>query len=255
ICQGDFKPYAITFENNEMRDCPGVFGFYKGVAGPVTITGNKITNSGAVVVFGMSGGWINSDMNANITVEKNTITKGMCLVEFSRNRAEEVVLRNNDFTGKSAEHPGESVAVIVERGANIQRTRIEGNTLKNCRLPEQADRITGERPLFVKNVYKDAKPPKGPWTTTITRTSPLVRPQCERVRVLADADNTVAELATDQYPDGQVITVTGGSADKRVRFAAGQASYTVAHDLVLDGSTALQFKYDKASKRWVETKR
>ena len=255
ICQGDFKPYSITFENNEMRDCPDVFGFYKGVAGPVTITGNRITNCGKMVLFGRSGGWINSDMNANITVENNTVTHGISLVAFSSNRAEDVVLRNNKFAGKSGKQLGESVAVIVEDGARINRTRVENNTFTDCRMPEQADRLVGERPLFVKNTYTNAPTRQGQWVTTITPASPLVTPRCEEVKILTDADNTVAALATAQYPDGQIITVTGGSRDKRVRFAAGQASYTVARDLTLDGRTTLYFSYDKANKKWVETDR
>lgn len=76
ICQGDFKPYAMTFDHNDIRDCPDVFGFYLGVAGPITISNNTVTNCKKLVTFGYSGGWINSSMNANITVEHNTITHG-----------------------------------------------------------------------------------------------------------------------------------------------------------------------------------
>jgi hypothetical protein len=251
ICQGDFKTYSMTFDHNEIRDCPDVFGFYKGVAGPITITNNKITNCGKVVTFGYSGGWINSDMNANITVANNTIVNGTALVAFTRNRAENVVLRNNKFTGKSPTNVGLSTSVIVEDGAEISNTTVENNTFKDCRLPEDGGSVTGQWPLFRNNTYRNTGRNDGQATTVV---SPLVTPHCEDVKIFTDADNTVVALETEQYPNGQMIKVTGGSASKRVRFATGQASYTVDRDRYLNGSTTLWFRYDGTSAKWIEAK-
>jgi len=254
ICQGDSRPYSITFDHNEIRDCPDVFGFYKGVGGPVTITNNTITNCGTVVVFGYSGGWINSEVNANITVEGNTIKQGESLVAFSRNRATDVVLRDNRFTGKLPTNVGTSTAVIVEDGANIDRTRVENNTFRDCRTPAQDGKLIGERPLFRNNTYRATEPHEEQGITAITTASPLVTPRYEEVKILTDADNTVVALETAHYPNGQVIKVTGGSAAKHVQFATGQASYTVVRDRYLNGSTTLWFRYDSASAKWLETK-
>jgi hypothetical protein len=63
----------------------------------------------------------------------------------------------------------------------------------------------------------------------------------------------VAELERTLYPDGQVIKVTGGSAQKPIVFAIGQVSYSVAAQRVLNGSSALWLRFDSTQAKWTET--
>ena len=251
ICQGDFKPYAMTFDHNDIRDCPDIFGFYGGVAGPITITNNTITNCKKVIFFGGSGGWLNSDMNANITVEHNTITHGVSLAEFSGIRGSNVFLRDNTFTGISPTNLSASTAVMANN-ANITNTVVENNIFTDCRTPIQQGRLIGQRTLFRNNSYRNTMSDEGQGSYTVTPLSLLVTPQHEAVKIMTDTDKAVVALATNQYPDGQIIAVTGGTPTKRVCFAAGQASYIVARNRYLNGAITLYFKYNSKQARWIE---
>ena len=253
ICQGDFKPYAMTFDHNDIRDCPDVFGFYLGVAGPITISNNTVTNCKKLVTFGYSGGWINSSMNANITVEHNTITHGESLVEFSQNACSNVFLRDNTFIGKSPTNLSASTAVLMNN-AIIKNTVVEDNTFIDCHTPMQQGMLGGQRTLFSNNRYQNTLTSEGLGSFTLTPLALLVTPQYEEVKIMTDTDKAVVALATNQYPEGQIIKVTGGERTKRVCFATGQASYTVAKDRLLNGTTTLYFKFDSKQNKWIEGK-
>jgi hypothetical protein len=254
ICQGDFKTFPMVFENNEFRDCPDVFGFYFGVAGPITIRDNRVRNCGRLVTFGYSGGWKNSKLNANILVERNQVEEGLGLVEFNAYGVQDIIFRGNRFGGKTGDRIGEAVAVVVANGADVTRGRIEHNLFTASRLPRQPAKLKGERPLFVDNRYKDVPVAanNAPGEIVVSAESPLVLPACEQVRLVAAADNLVPVLETNQYPAGQTIEITGGSPQRRIRFATGQASYAVSSEVILDGRTTLRLRYEKSSNKWVE---
>jgi hypothetical protein len=253
MCQGDFQPYAFVFDSNQISNSAyGAFAFYGGVAGPVTITSNTITDiGGGALEFGYAPGSINSSKNANVSFTNNTVTRGGCLANFYAS-AESVVVRDNKFSGKT---PGSSNgATAVFYGAiTCHQTTIENNTFTDCRTPEQTAPVTGERPLFGGNTYVNNERRDQQASFWISAGSPKVTPHFEQVQVFTNTNNTVAQLETANYPDGQIIEVTGGSANSPVKFAAGQGSYTVSKDTSLNGSNRLYFKYVLASSKWIET--
>ena len=253
MCQGDFLPYAFVFDSNRISNSAyGAFAFYSGVAGPVTITNNTITDiGGGALEFGYSPGSINSSKNANVTFTNNTVTRGGCLANFYAS-AESVFVRNNQFTGKVVGSNNGATAVFY--GAiTCHNTFIENNTFTDCRTPEQTASVTGERPLFGANTYVNNERRDQQAFYWISAASPKVTPHFEQVSVYTNTNNTIAQLETANYPDGQVIEVTGGSANAQVKFAAGQSSYTVSRDTSLNGSNRLFFKYVMDSAKWLET--
>jgi hypothetical protein len=253
MCQGDFQPYAFVFDSNRISNSAyGAFAFYGGVAGPVTITNNTITNiSGGALEFGYAPGSINSSKNANVTFTNNTVARGGCLANFYAS-AESVVVRDNKFFGKT---PGSNNgATAVFYGAiTCHNTSVENNTFTDCRTPEQTATVTGERPLFGANTYVNNERRDQQASYWISAAAPKVTPHFEQVAVFTNTNNTVAQLETANYPDSQVVEVTGGSANAQVKFAAGQSSYTVSRDTLLNGSNRLYFKYDLASSKWLQT--
>jgi hypothetical protein len=251
MCQGDFQPYAFVFDSNTISNCPGAFAAYGGVAGPVTITNNTISNCGTVLEFGQAPGWINSNASANITMEGNTITGGGLLVSFYATQRN-ITVHNNDFTGKSSTDLGQSTAVFYG-AADLLNTRIEANVLRNCRTPEQTAGITGTRPLFVNNTYQNVERRWGQGLSWVNPGTPLATPKFEEVTMGTDTANTVAALERTLYPDSQVIRVTGGSTQKPIVFATGQASYSVAQQRVLNGSSAIWLRFDSTQAKWIET--
>jgi hypothetical protein len=253
MCQGDFQTYAFVFDSNQISNSAyGAFAFYGGVAGPVTITNNTLTDiSGGALEFGYSPGSINSSKNANVTFTNNIVTRGGCLANFYAS-AESVAVRNNQFTGKIAGSNNGATAVFY--GAiTCHNTFIENNTFTDCRTPEQTATVTGERPLFGGNTYVNNERRDQQAFYWISAAAPKVTPHFEQVAVFTNTNNTVAQLETANYPDGQVIEVTGGGANAQVKFAAGQASYTVSRDTSLNGSNRLFFKYVLDSSKWLKT--
>ena len=253
MCQGDFQTYAFVFDSNQISNSAyGASAFYGGVAGPVTITNNTITDiSGGTLEFGYAPGSINSSKNANVTFTNNSVTRAGCLANFYAS-AENVVVRDNQFTGKVVGSNNGATAVFY--GAiTCHNTFIENNTFTDCRTPEQTASVTGERPLFGNNTYVNNERRDQQAFYWITAASPKVTPHFEQVAVYTNTNNTVAQLETANYPDGQVIEVTGGSASGQVKFATGQSSYTVSRDTSLNGSNRLFFKYVLDSSKWLET--
>src|SRR5271157_2431353 len=236
MCQGDFQTYAFVFDSNRISNSAyGAFAFYGGVAGPVTITNNTITDiSGGALEFGYAPGSINSSNNANITFTNNTVTRGGCLANFYAS-AESVFVRNNQFTGKVVGSNNGATAVFY--GAiTCHNTFVENNSFTDCRTPEQTAQVTGERPLFGANTYVNNERRDQQASYWISAAAPKVTPHFEQVAVFTNTNNTIAQLETANYPDGQIVEVTGGSANAQVKFAAGQSSYTVSRDTSLNGS-------------------
>jgi hypothetical protein len=186
-----------------------------------------------------------------VTFTNNTVTRGGCLANFYAS-AESVVVRDNKFFGKT---PGSnSGATAVFYGAiTCHNTSVENNTFTDCRTPEQTATVTGERPLFGANTYVNNERRDQQASYWISAAAPKVTPHFEQVAVFTNTNNTVAQLETANYPDSQVIEVTGGSANAQVKFAAGQSSYAVSRDTSLNGSNRLYFKYDLASSKWFQT--
>ena len=251
LAQGDHLPYAVTFENNAMRDCPNVFGFFGGTAGPVTIRKNHLTDCGVMLEFGVAPGWINSAATSNMLVEDNTIKRARSLVSLHQQQ-DNIMIRNNEFTGYSSANSGLSTAVVYGT-AKLERVRIESNTFRDCRSPEQtAPLYGGKRPLFSNNEYQNTQTRVLQGEYYLTSANLKVTPRSEFLRIYSDADARIAALQTTQYSDGQLIEIEGGSASKRVRFAPNQPSYQVAANRYLDGANTLRFTYDAAAGKWIE---
>jgi hypothetical protein len=130
---------------------------------------------------------------------------------------------------------------------------IENNTFKDCRTPEFSWGDDETRPLFRNNTYKNVERRDGHAVFTIGGSSDLVKPEFEEVQINASAANAVVALQTGKFPDGQTLKVTGGSTSRPVKFATGQASYTVSQDQYLTGTDTLWFVYRESTNKWAET--
>lgn len=251
--QGDFNTYSVIFEGNTISDAISCFAFDGGVKGPIRIVNNTISNlPGNIMEFHVYPGWINNNNNANITMENNIITGGGVLVNFS-GPAQNVVVRNNNFTGNYS-NDSSSTVVKYGSGAPLSSNLFEANTFSNCRTPEEDYNkpFSGERPLFQNNIYTNVKEADNQAIFWLTSSAPKVTPHNEHVQVFSGTANFLAQLETNGYPSGQKITVTGGSTSCPVLFAVGQESYSVSHNRYLNGSNTLYFSFDVIQKKWVE---
>ncbi|WP_156176316.1 Ig-like domain-containing protein [Hymenobacter terrenus] len=252
LTQGDYLPYEFTFENNRIENGSfGAWGLYGGVAGPVNIAHNTITNcAGPVLEFGEAPGWLNNGGSANVTFEHNTITKSASLVSFFA-KQRNIAVRNNTFTGYSAANPGLSTSVFYGASDLINGV-VEGNLFTNCRTPEQTTGIGNERPLFRNNSYANAEWRELQGYYNITPGNLNVTPHFEYIAIAASVPNLVPRFETVGYANDQRLEVFAGSVSNPVRFATGQASYYVAQDRVLDGTQSLFLHFDGTQGKWVE---
>lgn len=261
INQGDHSSYEVIFEENTIEaDGMGVFRIEGGIGGPVTIRNNTLNNTGIVFRAFKGYGWILDPRNSNLTVENNIISNGGSLAEFYSS-ADNVLIKGNTFVGKGVD---QSYSVRYgagdEEGGVYENIRIEENEFSDCAAPEENYDVgdgagihaDSERPFFVNNVYTDCNKRVGQSIFTISSSSPKVTPHYEEMEVFATVDEDVIELATNSYPDGQIVKIFGGEAGKKVKFAKGQSSYIVDEDKYLDGSDTLSFYYDQAGAIWVD---
>jgi hypothetical protein len=248
MTQGDFNPYAITFENNTITDAFGVFGvfgLYGGVGGPINIKNNNISNcSGIILGTAYTTNWINSGSNKNVTMENNTIVGGSYLAYYA-GFAENFVVKNNTFEGLHS--------VVYAPYGPLLGNVFEGNTIINARTCEEESGIQPyTRPLFKDNIYVNCYGRVGQGTFYINAASRLITPRCEQVVVYGETPNLIASLATNNYPNGQKTAISGGSIALPVRFATGQSSYTMSTDKYLIGTDTLHFTFDAGQSKWIE---
>jgi Right handed beta helix region len=246
LTQGDYSSYAITFDSNTISNGKGVFGMYGGIGGPINIVNNNISNcTGKILETAFTSGWINSKNNKNVTMENNTIINGSHLAYFA-GVAENFVIRNNIYTGGTSS--------IIYASGPLVGNLVEGNTFTNSRTVEEewGWAFSGMRPLFRNNAYVNCEARTGQGKYFITSSAPLITPHCEIVFVYGNTANITAKLATNGYPDGQKIAISGGSATNPVKFATGQGSYILNTNKYLTGLNTLHFTFDSLQAKWIE---
>lgn len=249
LCQGDGKTEPYLFENCTFENTPGVFGLYGGVGGPVIIRNNTFTHAGTILSSGYSPGAI-VNTNVGVLMENNVAIRCGVLVSFTA-KASNWVIRKNTFAGLDAANPGLSTAVVYG-AAEISHCAITDNQFTDCRTPEQSAWVKGERPLFLRNSYKNAERRDMQATFTITASQAKVTPHFEEVTINSGDPKVTPEFETAGYPDGQELTVRGGTPEAPVKFLPKAASYAVKSQRVLKGASSLHFQFDKKSSKWVE---
>lgn len=243
LAQGDGLPQPYTFVNNRFENCVGVLGVYGGVGGPIMVSDNTITNctgrffeGGAApntVVAGLS-------LNQNIMVERNTLTNVGTFAQLG-SRLTNVTFSNNRFTGRG--DVGGSRTVIIGSGGTFNNINFFDNRLNNALAPVASGGFFGFHPFFAGNTYTNIN------TQTTGRT--LV-PRSEFMGVNLGSSAT-AVLATAQYVDGQILTVSGGTLARQVNFVAGTGNgYSVPVTRVMDGAHTLVLRFDGAAAIWRE---
>lgn len=249
LCQGDGSAQQYLFENCRFENAPGVFGLYGGVGGPVVIRNNTFTNAGNILNGGYSPGAVTND-NKNVLMENNQAVRCTMLVNFIA-RATGWTVRKNTFTGPDPQNPGLATSVVYG-AATISGCAITDNQFTDCRTPEQSAGITNERPLFLRNLYKNSERRDTQAKFTITSAQPKATPHFEEITLYSGDPKVAVEFETTGYPDGQLLTVSGGTPDAPVRLIPGAASYAVQSKRSLKGAGALHFRFDKKTSKWVE---
>jgi hypothetical protein len=249
LAQGDGKTEPYLFENCTFENTPGVFGLYGGVGGPVVIRNNTFTHAGTILSSGYSPGAI-VNTNNGVLMENNQAIHCGELVNFTA-KSSDWVIRKNTFTGIDPANPGLSTAVVYG-AAEISNCAITDNQFTDCRTPEQSAWVKGERPLFLRNIYNNPERRDAQATFTITASQPRVTPHFEEVTIYSGDPKVMPEFETVGYPDGQELTIRGGTPEAPVKFSTKAASYTVRSRRTLKGIGLLRLKFDKKTSKWVE---
>jgi hypothetical protein len=249
LVQGDLGNQPYRFEGNRFERCVGAgFIFTGGVGGPVAISNNTFLQCGGLAIA--TAPMSDTPQNQNITFENNILTDGPFLANFfavGRN----ITIRNNTFNNTRAAKGASTAAFIC--CSTLDRVVIENNVFRNMRAPENSAEITaGERPLFRGNQYINAELRDGQGLTRMSSGSRVVRPIYEEARIESDAPNVEAILSVDRYPEGQEVTITGGTVANPIKFSSNATSYQVAANRLLNGSDSLRFRFSKALGKWVE---
>ena len=249
LCQGDGTTEPYLFEDCQFENTPGVFGLYGGVGGPVVIRNNMFTRAGTILSTGYSPGAV-ANGNKGVLMEGNQIIHGGVLVNFT-DKSSDWIIRKNTFSGLDPANPGLSNAVVYG-AATISNCSITSNQFTDCRTPEQSAWIKGERPLFSNNTYDHCERRDAQASYTITASQQKATPHFEEVTLYSNDPKAVMELETAGYPDGQQLTIRGGTPDAPVKFFPRAASYTVSSQKTLDGSGSLNFIFNKKTSKWLE---
>lgn len=251
LAQGDGLNQPYTFTNNRFSDCVGVFGFYGGVGGPIRIADNTASNcpTGSFVQFGTAPNTVVAGLriNKNIVVERNTI-EGFGKFAQLGGQIDNMLMQFNTFRAAAF---ASSASVIYGAAGNYKNIRILNNAFSDTRYPTlNAQVFVGTRPLFAGNTYNLSNGFTG---SNVVQVDKIAQPVFEQFRIHAGQANVTATLATNQYPDGQVIKVTGGTPSARVVFAAGgQNGYSVPANRTFSGTQVMELRYNAASKIWNE---
>lgn len=243
LAQGDGLTQPYTFVNNRFENCVGVLGVYGGVGGPIVMSDNTVTNcAGDFFQGGVAPNTVipGLTLNKNIVIERNVLTNVGTFAALA-GRLDNVTFRDNEFVGRGT--AGGTGTVIMGSGGNLTNITVLNNRFSNARAPTATGGFAGFNPLFVGNSYSIIG--------TLTTGSPLV-PRSEFMGVNLGS-NATAVLATAQYVDGQMLTITGGTATRRVNFVAGTGNgYSVPVTRVMDGAHTLVMRFDAAAAIWRE---
>ena len=80
----------------------------------------------------------------------------------------------------------------------------------------------------------------------------MATPHFEEMTIFAAEPAGAIEFETKGYPDGQELTVRGGTADAPVTFVPNAATYSVRTKRTLDGNGELRFKFGAKESKWME---
>lgn len=282
IAQGDNTPWTITFSHNTFSDAPkGLFMFTGGIAGPIMISDNKITNcggdysrsSGDIIDFEWGGDeekLINDHWVKNITFANNVLEKSgnFISLEGSWDGIPMVVgnfkVYNNFFSGKDPANPCATNSVIYGESKswwnksinNCQMSNIEiyDNIFKNCAPPKQIGKVLGIRPLFARNKYINTCDSVS-FSLFLNKNQPVLTPTYEEVVVNTTEDELIVQMNTSNYPNNQFLKITGGESKNKLKFVTNANTYQVKKEVVLNGKGELWLRFDSAQKKWIETKK
>lgn len=241
--QGDGRTQPYTFTGNRFENCAGIFSFLGGVGGLIQIDNNVIDN--CTGDFFQGGGAPNTvvpglNLSENITIERNTLNNVGTFARLAA-RLNNIVFRDNVYVGRG--NLGGHGTVILGSQGNFTNISVLRNSLTNSFAPASTGGFTGTVPFFSGNSYSNLR--------VETTGAPLV-PRSEFMGVNLGSSAT-AVLATAQYVDGQMLTVTGGTATRVVNFVAGGGNgYSVPVDRVMNGSRTLVLRFDAAASIWRE---
>ena len=249
LCQGDGGAQPYLFEACKFENTPGVFGIYGGVGGPVVIRGNTFTRAGVVLASSYSPG-AKTNVNKGVLMENNTATHCSALASFTAN-ASDWIIRKNTFSGLDPANPGLSTAVTYG-AATISHCAITENQFTDCRTPEQSAWIKNERPLFAGNIYKNPERRSQQAIFTITAAQPKITPHFEEVTIYSSDPKAAPEFETANYPDGQLLTIRGGTAKAPVKFSPNASTFAVQSKHTLTGANTLRLRFDQKSSKWME---
>lgn len=243
LAQGDGARHPISFTNNRFENCVGVLGVYGGVGGPITLSDNTVTNcTGNFFEGGVAPNTVVAGLrlSENITVERNTLTNVATFASLA-GQLRNVVFQNNVFAGRGT--AGGTGTVIIGSGGDFTNVRFLNNQFSNALAPVASGGFAGFNPFFSGNSYTSIR---------VETTGATLTPRSEFLGVNLGSSAT-AVLATAQYVDGHVVTITGGTPTRVVNFVAGGGNgYSVPVTRVMDGSRTLVLRFDAAASIWRE---
>jgi len=279
ICQGDNTTVSHSFVNNTFSNAPkGLFLFTGGIAGPVTISGNRIYNCGGdtlngngyLLDFWWGGNTENPKNNRwikNITFSNNIIEDSGYLLSLRGSYdgipmvVENINISNNRISGQESENPEKTPSVVYGESVSwhdksinncqVSHVKIENNTFRNCAAPRQIGKILGERPLFSNNSYINSS---NTLNCIINKSNPVISPKCELIHVNTPDKICIAELDTANYPNNQVVKISGGSLTNQIKFVTTAKTYQIRKELRLNGKKELSFRFDADQGKWMEVR-
>jgi hypothetical protein len=282
IAQGDNTPWSITFSHNTFSDDPkGLFIFTGGIAGPVTITDNKIINCGGdytkregdIIDFQWGGDedHLKDDhLVKDITFANNIVEKSGDFISFEGSWdgkpmvVENLKIHNNIFSGKNPSSPCATHSVIYGESRswwnkslnNCQMSNIEiyDNIFNDCAPPEQIGKVLGTRPFFARNKYINTCDTMN-CNLNLNKNIPIISPKYEDVVVSTTEDMLIVKMDTSNYSNNQYVKITGGDAKHKIEFVTNANTYKVKKEVVLNGKKELWLRFDSIQRKWLETKK
>lgn len=280
ICQGDNTNASYTITNNTFSDAPlGLFMFMGGIVGPIMISDNKIINcggdtiksSGNIIDFEFGGGTVNPKDNhwiKNLTFKNNSIEKSGDFISLKGSWdgkpmiLENIKINNNVFAGKEKSAPCSTQSVIYGESRswydksinNCQMTNVEiyDNIFKDCAVPVQIGKVIGNRPLFSGNKYiNTCKPMES--NLSLNKNQSIISPKYEEINVHTSEKMLIAQMDTANYPNSQIVKITGGGEKNKIKFVANANTYQVNKEIVLSGKGELWLRFNSALGKWIET--
>ena len=133
----------------------------------------------------------------------------------------------------------------------MNNVEIRENVFRDCLYPTQTGRILGTRPLFVENSYINCV--ESPLLKSqLDQRNRKVTPICEVMRLTTSEQEVTAEMDTDQFPNGQLVQLSGGSKTNQIKFVPNADSYMVKKQVLLNGRKELWLRFEASAKKWIQ---